>query len=583
MMRTMYGRRLSLLVLALALVAAACSGGGGDTADSEEPTDVDTEAGTDDSEEPSEEPSDGEASETEADTGGEASGGSISMYLGEPESLVSINSNESEGGFVIRTINAGLVEFDEEANALFGEDDENAVAESIETEDGTMYTVTLKEGFTFHDGSPVRAQDYVDTWNYAAFAPNAQNGQYFFGQLGIAGAEDLNCPDDECAEQPPATELSGLEVVDEQTFTVTLDEPNIEFTQAIGYSVFYALPPAFFEDPEAFNEQPIGNGPFMLTGPWEHNVQIPLGVYEDFPGTRPQVDEVTLQIYGEIETAYNDLLGGNLDIMDSIPPEQIANAEADLGDRFVSQPSSTFQFVGFPTYQERFADPRIRQALSLAIPRQLIATEVFNDTRVPADSFVSPAVDGYREGACEFLVAEPDTERAQQLYTEAGGTTEPMVMLFNSGAGHDAWIGAIANAWRETFGITEITFQQLDFSEYGPLLENQQAPGPYRLGWLFDWPSPENYLTPLAGTGSSSNYTGYASEEFDALMDQGRAADDRDAATELYNQAEDILCQDMPYAPALFSNTTAASSENVDNVVFDLFGEPRLEDVTVVS
>ncbi len=578
MMRTIYGRRLSLLALAMALFAAACSGGGGDTAtDSEEP--AETDAATDEGSASDEESAASDESEPEA----ERTGGSISVYLGEPESLVSINSNESEGGFVIRTINSGLVEFDEEANAQFGEDDPDAVAESIETEDGQTYTVTLKDGFTFHDGSPVRAQDYVETWNYAAFQPNAQNGQYFFGQLGIAGAADLNCPDEECAEQPPAMEMSGLEVVDDLTFTVTLDEPNIEFLQAIGYSVFYALPPVFFDDPAAFNEQPIGNGPFMVTGPWEHNVQIPLATYEDYPGTLPQVDEVTLQIYGEVETGYNDLLGGNLDIMDTVPPEQIANAEADLGDRFVDQPSSVLQFVGFPTYDARFEDPRIRQALSLAIPRQLIADEIFSGTRVPADSFVSPVVEGYREDACEFLVAEPDVERAQQLYTEAGGTTDPMVMLFNSGAGHDQWIGAIANAWRETFGITEITFQQLDFSEYGPLLEGQGAPGPYRLGWLFDWPSPENYLTPLAGTGASSNYTGYANPEFDALMDQGRAADDRAAATELYNQAEDVLCQDLPYAPALFSNTTAAYSENVENVTFDLFGEPVLVDVTTVS
>lgn len=567
------GRRLALLLLALAIVATAC-GGGGDSGGSEGGGETAAEGGGETA---------AEGGETAAAEGEATGGGTFSMYSGEPESLISTNTNESEGGLVLRTINSGLVQYAaEDGAATFGDEAPDAVAADIATEDQQNYTITLKEGWTFHDGTPVTAQNYVDAWNYAAFAPNAQNSASFPTLALIEGYDQLQCPDEECAQQPPATEMSGLTAPDDQTIEVALSQPSIEFTQSVGYTVFYALPDVFFEDPEAFNEQPIGNGAYQLSGPWEHNVAINLERYEDYPGTPGQADAIEMRIYDSEDTGYNDLLGGNLDIIDLIPPEQFTNVESDLSDRYINQESSVLQFIGFPNYDPRFSNPEIRMALSMAIPREEITQTIFNGTRIPADSFVSPVVEGHREGGCG-QACEYDPDAAAQLYTQAGGTTDPMTILFNSGAGHDQWITAISNSWRETFGITDIQFQQLDFSEYGPLLQAEQAPGPYRLGWLFDYPSMENYLTPLGGTGGSSNYTGYSNPAFDDALRAGQEADDREAAIEQYQAAEDIVAQDVPWAPVMFSNTTAGYSENVDNVTFDVFGEPRLAEVTVTN
>lgn len=579
MHRTLRGRRLALLLLALALLAGACSGGGSGDEAAEEDTGAaeDTEAAATD-----EGASEGD---TEAAEGaeGEVSGGTFSTYSGEPESLISTNTNESEGGLLLRTINSSLVQYAaEDGSSSFGEEAPNAIAADIVTEDSQNYTITLKEGWTFHDGSPVTAQNFIDAWNYAAFQPNAQNSAAFPTLTLIEGWADLQCPDEECAEPPPAEEMSGLSAPDDLTLEVALTEPSIEFQQSLGYTVFYPLPEVFFDDPDAFNEQPIGTGAYQMAGPWEHNVAINVERYEDYPGEPGQADAIEFRIYDDLNTGYNDLLGGELDVIDTISPENFGNVEGDLGERYINVPSSVLQFIGFPTYDPRFENPEIRRALSMAIPREQIATEIFAGTRLPADSFISPVVEGHRDGACG-MTCEYDPEAAAALYTEAGGTTEPMTMLFNSGAGHDVWVGAIANAWREAFGITEITFEQLDFSEYGPLLEGQQAPGPYRLGWLFDYPSMENYLTPLAGTGGSSNYTGYSNPEFDELLAAGQAAADRDGATTEYQAAEDILIEEVPFAPVMFSNSTGGYSENVDNVVFNIFGEPELADITVTT
>src|SRR5699024_8037481 len=158
----------------------------------------------------------------------------------------------------VQNIFAGLVSYDAEGAQ------QNEVAASIETEDSQNYTVTLNEGWTFSDGSAVTAQSFVDAWNYGADAANAQLSGYFFEP--IQGYEELQGED----VAPDAT-LSGLTVEDDLTFPIELVSPQADFPIRLGYTAFSPLPQAFFDDPEAFGESPIGNGPYTLTS-WEHEV-----------------------------------------------------------------------------------------------------------------------------------------------------------------------------------------------------------------------------------------------------------------------------------------------------------------------
>src|SRR3712207_7312 len=112
--------------------------------------------------------------------GAAADGGTFSIYIGEPENpLIPGRTSETEGGQVVDSLWTGLVEYDNETNeAAF-----TGVAESIESTDATNWTVTLKDGWNFHDGTPVNAQSFVDAWNYAAYSPNAQGNSYFFSNI----------------------------------------------------------------------------------------------------------------------------------------------------------------------------------------------------------------------------------------------------------------------------------------------------------------------------------------------------------------------------------------------------------------
>ncbi|MDP5183977.1 ABC transporter substrate-binding protein [Blastococcus sp. BMG 814] len=523
------------------------------------------------------------------DNGGEGGtaaegGGSFSVYVGEPENaLVPGNTTESEGHQVISSLWTGLIEY-----AADGAVEYTGVADSITSEDNTTWTIELKDGWTFHDGTPVTAQSFVDAWNYTAYSPNAQGASYFFSN--ILGYDDLQAPTDEegnVTGDPAAEELGGLRVIDENTFEVELAEPFAQFPVTVGYNAFWPLPEAFFEDPEGFGAQPIGNGPFQAEGEFVPGQGITVTRYEDYAGEDPaNAETVEFRVYADLNTGYNDLQAGNLDVLPDLPPDAIASAEDVLGDRFLEAPSSGFTYLGYPTYDERFSDPRVRQALSMGIDRQAISDAIFAGSREPADAFVAPVVDGYREGACEYC--DLDVDAANALLDEAGfDRSQPVELWFNAGAGHDAWVQAVGNQLRENLGIDYVLRGELDFAEYLPLLDEQGVTGPFRLGWAMDYPSPQNYLEPLYSTAAlppaGSNATFYSNPEFDALIQQGNSAENNEQAIEFYNQAEDILLEDMPSIPMFFDVEQAAHSENVSDVVIDVFGDIDIANVVPVS
>ena len=543
------------LLFAFALVAAACGGGGDDNGD-------------------------------DGGGGGEAGGGSFTMSLCEPEYLIPQKDNETCGGQVLHTLFTPLVLFDAETSEPTYE---GAVGESIESEDQITWTVTLKEGWTFHDGTPVTSDSFIKAWNWAAYGPNIAGNSYFFGN--VEGYDDLQCTlnkaGDKCTDEPKAEEMSGLTKVSDTEFTVKLTDPFSQFPLTVGYNAFYPLPESFFEDPDAFNDEPIGNGPYQMAGPWEHNQQITVEKYEDYAGEPGNADEITFKIFGEdaLNAAFRDLQAGNVDVLDSIPPQQIEAAKTEFGDAFIESPSSSFTYLGFPMYREEFTDPKIRQAISMAIDRQAIIDAIFFGTFTPAKSVVSPVVAGSREDACGTL-CEYDPEAAKALWDEAGGAelfADGMTLWFNNDGGHEEWMEAVKNQLQQNLGISKVTFEGGIFEEYLATLDAEGATGPFRLGWVMDYPSPQNYLEPIYHTEGSSNNFGYSNQEVDDLIAEGNKAPSIDEGISFYNQAEDIILEEMPVAPMWFGLNQTAHSPRIDNVVVDAFSFIRLEDVEVVE
>ncbi|MCW2700180.1 MAG: transporter substrate-binding protein, partial [Blastococcus sp.] len=423
----------------------------------------------------------------------------VSLAIGEPvTSLVPGNTTEEYGAQILESLWTGLVQYGPD-----GEVEYTGVAQSIDSEDSVTWTVRLHDDWTFHDGTPVSAESFVDAWNYTAYSPNAQSGSYFFAN--VAGYGDLQAPVDENGEpagDPAATEMTGLQVVDDATFTVTLSAPFAQFPVTLGYNPFFPLPQSFYDDPEAFGRAPIGNGAFRADGEFRPEEGLTVRAYDEYAGDDvPSVEAVEFRVYTDTDTAYTDALAGNLDVVPRIPADASGTAREDFAGRYVETPASGFTFLGLPLYEERYADPRVRQAFSMAIDRPVIAKEIFSGTRQAADSVVPPVVEGHRDGACEYC--ELDVNRANALLDEAGfDRSQPIELWFNAGGGNDAWVEAVGNQLRTNLGVDYVLHGDLAPPEYGPLLFSKGMTGPFRMGWSMDYPSPQNFLEPLYSTQS---------------------------------------------------------------------------------
>jgi len=518
--------------------------------------------------------SDDEAS-TDTDSGSDtASGGSFSLALGSDPSFLAPTAQcyESTCSQVLSMLYTGLLSIDPETNEQILGD-----AESIDSPDGKVWTVKLKPDLKFHNGEPVDADAYVRAWNYSAYGPNATQTGFFFSP--VEGYDDVAPAEGD----PTAKEMSGLKVVDDQTIEITLSEAFSQWPLVMSYTPAFApLSQECEQDLEACNEKPIGTGPYMMDGAWQHNKSITVAKWDDYTGPNSaSADGIEFRLYSDPKTAFRDWQAGEVDMLDTVDPSQVPQAQALAGERFLSVDSGSFNYLGIPFYVEELQNVDIRRALSMAIDRQTIVDQVLNGLATPASDVIAPFVTGSRDDACQYC--EYDPEAAKTLFDEAGGIENNTVEIwFNNDGGHEDWVQAVAEGWKNDLGL-EYSLESQPFTPYLKTLEEAGVGGPYRLGWLPDYPSAENYLDPLYGEGSS-NYGQWAGPEHDAFLAKIEEADaeaSAEAAVPLYQEAADIVLSDLPVFPLWYGQTSIVYAENLDNVVYDPLQQIKLGDVTV--
>ncbi|BCL13923.1 peptide ABC transporter substrate-binding protein [Micromonospora sagamiensis] len=506
------------------------------------------------------------------------SGGELRVYASEPAFLLPSAADDEPSLYVIRQIYRGLVKYNAETGAP-----ENDLAESVESQDQKLWTIKIKDGYTFDNGEKVNADAFIRSWNFAAYGPNAQNNAYFMKR--IAGIKDVSSedPDGEGpkkAPEPKAKELSGLKKVDDLTFTVELSEPFSGFPTTIGYPGFSPMAEACVKDHQKCNETPIGNGPYKIEGSWQHNVGITVVRSDSWKGDPGKPDKINYRIFADVDAGYAAFQAGELDVLYTLPPARYKEAKATYGDRLYEQPSDSFTYVGMPIYNENFKDKRVRQAISMVIDRQSIIDAVFNGRFTPASGYVAPSFEGARENACQYC--KKDVEKAKQLLAEAGGWKGGKLQLWaNAGAGHDAWLQAVGDQVKAALGIDYELKVNLQFAEYLETADNRKFTGPFRLGWSADYPFLESYLAPLYSTGADSNNSTYSNPEFDALLKQGDAANSIQEAIPFYQKAEDMILEDLPVIPMWWGKVAAVYGENVDKFVWNAVADADYGQMTM--
>ncbi len=513
------------------------------------------------------------------DDGGGSGGGDGDMIINarglEPQNpLIPTSTNEVGGGRIVDLLYAGLVSYTSEGET------EMEVADSIESEDNKTWTVKLKDGWTFSDGSAVTANSFVDAWNYGADPENAQLGAYFF--YPIEGTTD------DGTFEEGADGISGLNVEDDSTFTVTLKDPASDFPDRLGYSSYFPLPEAAFDDPEAFGEAPIGNGPYTLDG-WDHDTEARLLANDDYDGNRdPQNDGVTFKFYTDPDAAYTDVQSGVLDVLDEVPTSAISTFTTDDQLQAFNDPGPISTNVTIPDSLEHFGDDEEgklrRQAISHAIDRGEITSQIFDDTYSPATDFSSPVMPDYSDDIEGSDVLDFDPEKARDLWNQANqisdfdGTFE---VSFNAdGSGNAEWVEAVTNQLRENLQISAEPKPFATFGEYRELITNRSIGTAFRSGWQPDYPSVYNYLAAVFGTGAGSNDGDYSNPDFDAALVRAASSQDEDERKDALNEAQTILFEDLPAIPLWDRNSYGVAAQGIEGVEMNWQAQPTYHTIT---
>ncbi|MDO4909586.1 MAG: ABC transporter substrate-binding protein [Corynebacterium sp.] len=480
--------------------------------------------------------------------------GLFTVYGCEPErTLVPADTNQVCSNRIIQNIYAGLVYIDQQGQPQMD------LAKSIELQGDRTYHVTLKDDLKFSDGQAITSHSFVDAWNYAV-ANNQMAADSFKVIQGYAEG---------------AQSMSGLQVIDDKNFTITLNEPQTDFLLELAYHSFFPLPASAFSDMTAYVANPIGSGPYKIQS-WNHEQEMTVVPNENYTGPqKPKNNGFTFKMYSKLDAAYTDLIAGNLDVLEQVPSSAYATLKQDLGDRAVTKSAGISQFIGVKEDQAHFGNDEEgrlrRQAISMAFDRDQISQQIFNGVRQAATEFTAPVVSGYDSNLDTDGVLKYNPEKAKQLWEQANAISPwsgQLKLNYNADADHQAWTTAIANQVGSTLGVDVVANSYPDFKSMISDVRSSGLNGFYRTGWTGDYPSMGNFLTPMFTTNGSGNNAKYSNAQFDALMNQAATAGDVNKANELYNQAQRILYTDMPLIPTWYGAVAGGYSTNVKNVDF---------------
>lgn len=507
------------------------------------------------------------------ETGG---GGEIRHNLGtEPQTLDTALLTGIPESTVMLQMWEGLTRLD--AN----NDPQAAAAEDWKiSEDGTVYTFTLREGLKWANGDPLTASDFEYAWKRALDPKLA--GDYAYMLYYIEGAEEYNSQlaDLEEGEEPPeelpiSADTIAVKALGENTLEVKLNGPTPYFLALTAFPTYYPLNQeiveANYEEWAVDIDSIIGNGPFKLNR-WELGEMelIPNEYYWDKDAVK--LDKLLIYMVEDESTELTMFETGELDVTNSVPGTEIPRLEKEYPDELHIFPYLGIYYYIFNCSREPFDDVRVRKALTFAIDRETIVNDITRGGQIPAYAYVPPAMLGpdgkdFRKEGGDYFVY--NVEKAKELLADAGYPEgkdfPPFEILYNKSEMHKLVGEAIMEMWKNNLGITGITLRQ---EEWGTYLDSRDE-GTFdvsRAGWIADFKEPITFLDMFV-TGSGNNNTFWGDKEFDQIVKELTVMDKAEERIPKLHLLEDILMRDMPLAPIYFYTLPMMVNKNVKGYV----------------
>jgi oligopeptide transport system substrate-binding protein len=405
--------------------------------------------------------------------------------------------------------------------------------------DNTTYTFYLRHGVKFQNGREVKAADFKYSWERACNpATGSGTAATYLGD--IVGAKDMLAG--------TATQISGVEVIDDYTLQVTLDAPKTYFLDKLAYPTAFVVDEANVESGANWWRQPNGTGPFKLKE-WQTGQQLVLERNQNYYAQPANLSQVVFHFSAAppmalYETGQIDVAPVTTSYIDEATDENNAfHLELSLA------PELSLYYIGFNCAEPPFDDVNVRQAFCLAVDKEHIANVILRGMVSVAKGILPPGMPGYNDAlqGLDYNVQKAKDLIAASKYGDVSNLPPITMTVTGYGNSIPSYLGAIIQDWQQNLGV-EVSVRQLEPEDFIYHL-NEEKDEMFALGWIADYPDPYDFLDILFHTGMENDFFEYSNPNVDALLDQAAVEQDSSLRLTMYRQAEEIVVDDAPCLP----------------------------------
>lgn len=424
---------------------------------------------------------------------------------------------------------------------------EPRLAEKWENKDNTVWTFHLRPGVTWSDGTAITAQDIVWSWQRLVSPLTASPYASYPGNMHIVNGAEI-------AQGKKAPETLGVKALDDATLVVTLTQPNAAFLAMLAHPSLVPLDKVLisrYGDKWTKPEHMVTSGPYKLSQ-WVVNERI---VAERNPrywdNAHTVINKVTYLPISSETADVNRYKAGEIDIVYTVPINQFAQLKKTMGDQLDVSPQLATYYYEFNTTRPPFNDSRVRRALNMALDKDIIAEKVLGQGQRPAWLISQPDIGGVELHNPEYANWPRDKRiaEAKKLLSEAGyNESHPLVfnLLYNTSESHQRIAIAASSMWKKNLGVEA----KLQNQEWKTMLDTMHTHNfdAVRYAWIADYDDAATFLNNFR-TGDSENTSQYSNPAYDEALRNAAKASDTMARGKFYQQAEDLLGQDVPAIP----------------------------------